>query len=120
MPIVVGFGNAGYSVLTTAGTYTLNSGPTPGPGVAFPGQQGAVYGFYVTTFGTAPAVSIYDIVPAHGSVAVATNLLMNGTGTAVNQGFNAFVGGGYPGIRYTGALVAVLTGTSNAVNVLWD
>ena len=117
MPIVTGLGNAGYTVLTTAGTYTLNTGPTPGPGVAFPNSLGALYGFYVTTFGTSPVCTLYDVVPAHGAVAVATNLLMNGTGTAVNQSFNAGVS---LGIRYTGALVAVVTGTANAMNVLWD
>lgn len=121
MPVVQGAAApAGYSVLTTAGTYTLNPGPgSPGQGVGI-GTPGSVYGFYVTTFGTAPVVSVYDIVPARGGVATATNLLMNGTGTAANQSFTAFSGGVWPGIRYTGALVVVVTGTANTLNVLWD
>jgi hypothetical protein len=118
VPVTLSQGNAQYSVLTTAGTYTLNPGPTPGPGVAFPGPPGAYYGSYVSTFGTSPVFTVYDIVPAHGSVAVATNILANGTGTAVNQSFTPT--GQSIGIRYQGALVVVTTGTANGLNVLWD
>jgi hypothetical protein len=111
--------NAGYSVLTTAGTYTLNPGPgSPAQGVGV-GIPGVYYGAYVTTFGTSPVFSVYDIQPVRGSVATATNLLHNGTGTAANQSFQPLPGG-LPGIRYTGALVVVVTGTANALNVLWD
>lgn len=110
--------NAGYSVLTTAGTYTLNPSPgSPGQGVGV-GTPGAYYGAYVTTFGTSPVFTVYDIVPARGSVASSTNVLHNGTGTAVNQSFSPV--SSMLGIRYTGALVVVVTGTANAINVLWD
>jgi hypothetical protein len=119
VPVQLSQGNAQYAVLTTAGTYTLNPGPTPGPGVAFPGPPGAYYGAYVSTFGTSPVFAVYDIVPAHGTVALATNLLHNGTGTAVNQSFSP-AGNAALGIRYQGALVVVVTGTANALNVLWD
>ena len=120
MGIVLGNNeNAGYSVLTTAGTYTLNPGPgSPSAGVGV-GTPGAYYASYVTTFGTSPVFTVYDIVPARASVAASTNVLHNGTGTAVNQSFLP-VSGGLIGVRYTGALVVVVTGTSNAINVLWD
>lgn len=120
MPIVLGNPvNCGYSVLTTAGTYTLNPGPgTQGPGVGL-GTPGAYYGAYVSTFGTSPVFSVYDIVPARGTVAISTSLIHNGTGTAVNQSFQP-LSGGLPAVRYTGALVVVVTGTANALNVLWD
>jgi hypothetical protein len=111
--------NAGYSVLTTAGTYTLNPGPgTPGQGVGV-GTPGAYYGAYISTFGTSPVFSVYDIVPARGNVATATNLIHNGTGTGANQSFQPLAGG-LPAVRYGGALVVVVTGTANALNVLWD
>ncbi len=111
--------NAGYTVLTTAGTYTLNTGPgSPGVGVGA-GTPGALYGVYVTTFGTAPVFTAYDITPVRGSVAASTNVLMNGTGTVVNQSFLPLAGA-MIGVRYTGALVVVVTGTSNAMNALWD
>lgn len=124
MGIVVGNNeNAGYSVLTTAGTYTLNAGPAavaspPAPG-ASPGSPGAYYGIYITTFGTSPVFTVYDIVPARGGVATATNVIHNGTGTAVNQSFSPITNS-ILGVRYTGALVVVVTGTSNAMNALWD
>ena len=120
MGIVLGNNeNSSYSVLTTAGTYTLNPGPaSPGPGVGV-GVPGAYYAAYVTTFGTAPVFTVYDITPVRGAVAASTNVLHNGTGTAVNQSFLP-VSGGIVGIRYTGALVVVVTGTANALNVLWD
>lgn len=115
MPIILGNPvNAGYSVLTTAGTYTLNPGPSPQAGT-----PGAYYGAYVSTFGTSPAFSVYDIVPARGSVAISTALIHNGTGTAVNQSFQP-LSGGLPAVRYNGALVIVVTGTANALNILWD
>lgn len=111
--------NAGYTVVTTAGTYTLNQGP-PSPGVGQSvGTPGVYYGAYVSTFGTAPVFSVYDVVPARGTVAVSTNLIHNGTGTGVNQSFQPLAGG-LPGIRYSGALIVVVTGTANALNVLWD
>jgi hypothetical protein len=119
MPVVLCAGNAQYAVLTTAGTYTLNAGQaSPAQGIAGLGPAGAYYGMYVTTYGTAPVFSVYDIVPARGSVASSTNLLHNGTGTAVNQSFTPV--GSVWGIRYTGALVVVVTGTANALNALWD
>jgi hypothetical protein len=117
MPIILGNPvNAGYTVVTTAGTYTLN----PGPSATSPGgAPGAYYGAYVTTFGTSPVFTAYDIVAAHGTVAVATNLIANGTGTAVNQSFQP-LSGGLPAVRYNGALLIVVTGTANAINILWD
>lgn len=120
MSIVLGNNeNCSYSVLTTAGTYTLNPGPgSPAQGVGV-GTPGAYYATYVTTFGTSPVFTVYDITPVRGSVAASTNVLHNGTATAVNQSFIP-VTGGLIGIRYTGALVVVTTGTANALNVLWD
>jgi hypothetical protein len=119
MPVELSQGNAAYSVLTTAGTYTLNAGPaSPGQGFAGLGPPGAYYGLYVTVFGTSPVFTVYDITPARGSVAVATNILHNGTGTAVNQNFSP--SGLSLGVRYTGALVVVVTGTANTLNALWD
>jgi len=120
MPIVLGNPiNAGYTPLTTAGTYTLNPGPgSPGQGVGV-GTPGALYGIYATVFGTSPVFTAYDIVPARGNVATATNILLNGTATAVNQSYLPLTGA-MLGIRYTGALVVVVTGTANTLNVLWD
>ena len=119
MPIVQGIGNAGYTPLTTAGTYTLNPGPgTPGVGVTAAGSPGALYGVYVTTFGTSPVFSAYELKV--GATSTTTSILMNGTATAVNQSFTPLTGAAVPGIRYTGGLIIVVTGTANGMNVLWD
>jgi hypothetical protein len=112
MPALLSVNNAQYAVLTTAGTYTLNPGPSRG-GI------GVLWGVYVSTYGTSPVFNVYDVVPAMGTNAIATNLLLTGSGTAAGQAFSP-LGAGSPAVRYTGALVVVVTGTSNALNVLWD
>jgi hypothetical protein len=81
------------------------------------GTPGAYYGMYVAAFGTSPVFTVYDIVPARGGVAVATNILHNGTATAFNQNFAPVSG---LGIRYNGALVIAVTGTANTLNALWE
>lgn len=68
--------------------------------------------------GTGYGLTVVDIVPQSGNVAVATNTLLNGTGTAVGQRFLAGLEG--VGVRAKGALVAITTGTAGAYNALWD
>lgn len=113
MPLQLGEGNGQYTAISTAGTSTLNPGQASGPPTSF----GVLYGVNQVAPGTSFAFTVLDIVPQQGSVAVQTNTLMNGTGSA-NQQFN----GGVPGVgvRYKGALVVVTTGTPGLINVLWD
>jgi hypothetical protein len=113
VPAVLGLGNCNYTVLNTVGTTTINAGQASGPPIG----PGVFYGAQQVAAGTSFAVTVYDIVPATGSVASSTNTLLNGTGTAFQQ-FYAGVQG--IGIRYKGALVTVTTGTAGAINLLWD
>jgi hypothetical protein len=113
MPINQSQGNCQYTLLNTAGTTTINQAPQA-PSNA---QLGAFYGLSQITAGTTFGVTVYDIIPAVGSVAVATNTLITGTGTA---GQTFLPAGSSLGVRYRGALVAVAAGTPGAVNLLWD
>lgn len=115
MPQVLGEGNCQYTVLNTAGTTTLNQAPPAGGPAS---QPGVFFGVQNIGLGTSYAVTVLDIIPAVGSVAVATNTLLNGTATAAGQLFQA----GTPGIgvRYRGALVAIVSGTPGVFNALWD
>ena len=114
MPQVLSQGNGQYTVLSTAGTTTLNSGQTAGP----PTQPGVLFGAQVSNVGTTFVLTIVDIVPASPAAAVSTNTLLNGTATAIGQQLPAGVPG--VGMRYKGALVAIVTGTPGAYNALWD
>jgi hypothetical protein len=108
MPQVLSQGNCGYTVLNTAGTTTLNPGPSSGP----PIQPGVLFGAQVTSVGTSFVITMVDIV------GTTTNTLVNGTATAIGQQFPAGVPG--VGVRYRGALVAIVTGTPGAYVGLWD
>jgi hypothetical protein len=132
-------GNSQYTPLLTA-TTTLNPGQSgiPGPGQqgTLPTTYGVLYGVYVpalgtsTTTGTATAsnpigVSLYDVISPNfqgTNTATVTNLLLNGTATANGASFVAGLQG--VGVRYKGALVAVLSGgttfSGQSVNVGWD
>jgi len=114
MPQVLGQGNCQYTVLSTAGTSTLNPGQASGPAIAC----GVIFGANVQAVGTSFALTMVDIIPASGNVAVSTSTLLNGTATAIGQRLVAGLEG--VGVRYKGALVAIVTGTAGAYNALWD
>lgn len=114
--IQAGNNNAQYFPITTAGTYTADSGPVAPTFIR--SEPGVIYGVYVTTFGTSPVFTAYDVyITPSGTT---TALLLNGTGTAVNQAFMPMGAGNPMGVRYRGSLVVVVTGTSNGMNLLWD
>jgi hypothetical protein len=115
MPQVLGAENSNYTVLNTAGTTTLNPGQVSGP----PIQPGVLFGAQVVNVGTNFVLTVVDIIPASpGGAAASTNTLLNGTATGIGQQLPA----GAPGVgmRYKGALVAIVTGTPGAYNALWD
>lgn len=122
MPLQLGESNCQYTPLSTAGTTTLNPGPAPaGPGVqGSPSTFGVLYGLATLAAGTGFGATVYDIIVPNGlgtNTATITNTLMNGTNTA-----GVVQAAGIPGIgvRYKGALVAVVTGTPGLLNALWD
>lgn len=85
-----------YTVLTTAGTTTLKS------------AAGVFGGVTVTAVGTTWTNVVYDI-------GTSTNIISPiGTATAVGQTFSA------GGIRTTGTMVVVTTGTPGSFIALWD
>lgn len=115
MPANLSQANCQYTVLSTAGTTTVNqlqAGPSlTGP----PSGVGVLYGANETAAGTNFAVTVVDIVVA--GLVTTTNTLMNGTGTA-NQLMSPGPAG--IGVRYRGALVAITAGTPGSINLLWD
>ena len=114
--VQAGNNNAQYFPLTTAGTYTVDSGPAAPTYVR--SEPGVLYGYYISTYGTTPVLSCYDVyITPTGTT---TTLILNGTSTAVNQAFMPMGAGNPIGVRYRGALVVVVTGTANGVNLLWD
>lgn len=113
MTISQSMGNCGYSVLSTAGTTTLNPGQAAGRATTF----AVLYGAATLDAGSSFAYSIYDIVPQIGATPATTNTLMNGTNSA---GSVQAAGLGGVGVRVKGALVAVTAGTPGKINVLWD
>lgn len=113
MPAQLGVGNCQYTAISTAGTTTLNPGQA-GPLAASPG---VLYGMVTVAVGTGFAATVYDIVPASAAVAITTNTLLSGTGSA-GQRFPAGLEG--VGVRYRGALVVVSSGTPGQINALWD
>lgn len=115
MPALQGIGNCGYTVLTTAGTTTLNQSQSQSSATGPPSGAGVFYGFYEVAAGTNFAATALDIVVA--GTTTSTSTLANGTGTA-NQFFGPVSGG--VGVRYRGALVAVTAGTPGVINALWD
>lgn len=115
MPQVLGVGNLQYTVLTTAGTTTLN----PGQASGVASQPGVLGGFVAVAVGTTWSFTAYDIIPATpGGAAAGTNTLLNGTATAAGQQFPAGLNG--ENVRYRGALVVVTAGTPGVFNALWD
>jgi hypothetical protein len=85
-----------YTPISTAGTTTLHTG------------GGLFGGIIITGSGTSWTNTVYDI-------GTATNVISpTGTATAVGQTF------GVGGIRNTGTLVVVTTGTPGSLNALWD
>lgn len=126
MPLLLSEGNCQYTAISTNGTTTLNPGQAGAPGVGYqnslPSSFGVFWGAYLSALGTAPVLNVYDIIPPSGvgtNTATVTNLLMNGTGTAIGQSFAPGPLG--VGIRYRGALVAVTSGTAAGTwNALWD
>jgi hypothetical protein len=120
MPIVQGAHyNCNYTSISTAGTTTIDPGPSsPGVGVGV-GNYGAFYGASCVNAGTSWSIVIYDIIPAQGTKAVTTNTLLPlQTATSAGQSFQANTGA--PGPRYRGALVAVTAGTPGGFDVFWD
>ena len=112
-------GNARYTKLTGTGTTTLNAGQAASaqPQV----DQGIFYGAVCLAVGTTYVISVYDMIPPTNNgtnTATTTNLLMNGTCTAIGQQFVAAPVG--IGIRYRGALVAIQSGTAGQINAVWD
>ena len=115
MPQVLSAGNLQYTVLSTAGTTTLN----PGQGQGVQSQPGVFGGVLVVAVGTTWAFTAYDIIPASpGGAAASTNTLLNGTATAAGQQFPAGLVG--ENVRYRGALVIVTSGTPGIFNAQWD
>lgn len=107
-------GNCQYTPISTAGTSTLNPGQASGP----PTSAGVFYGILQVAAGTGFGFTVLDVVPAQGSaIAVQTNTLLNGTGTA-GQYFPVASQG--VGVRYKGALLVVTTGTPGLINADWD
>lgn len=121
MPALLGVGNAGYTQISTNGTTTLNPGQPAGmPNI--PSNYGVFYGADLIVLGTAPVLTVLDLVPpplAGTNTATQTFTIFNGTGSAAGQALQAGVPG--VGVRYKGALVAVTTGTAAGTwNALWD
>jgi hypothetical protein len=116
MPQVLGVGNLQYTVLSTAGTTTLN----PGQASGVQSQCGVLGGFVAVANGTNFAFTAYDILPpaTPGGTSAGTNTLLNGTATAAGQQFPAGLNG--DNVRYRGALVVVTAGTPGVFNALWD
>lgn len=117
MPAVLSQGNCQYTALVAAGTSTLNASPPAGG--QGPSQPQVFYGANVVAVGTAFVLSAFDVVPAVGGVALATNTLMGlSTATAAGQQFVAGIPG--VGVRFKGQLVLVVAGTPGQFNALWD
>lgn len=116
MPAVQSQGNCQYTVLNGTGTTTINQ--TPPAGGSGPSQPQVFYGANVVTPGTTFVLSVYDVIPAVGGVAITTNTLMQGTATAAGQQFIAGIPG--VGVRFRGQLLLVTTGTPGQFNALWD
>jgi len=115
MPANQSQGNCQYTVLTTAGTTTINQTQSASSLTGPPSGIGVFYGFYEVAAGTNFAATALDIFVA--GTTTTTTTLCNGTGTA-NQFFGPVQGG--VGVRYRGALVAVTAGTPGVINALWD
>jgi hypothetical protein len=124
VPLELGQGNCQYTPIAAAGTNTINPGPAlnaggyraPQPPTTF----GVLYGIETVAPGTGFGATAYDIIAPTGlgtNTATITNTLMNGTNSA-----GVVQAAGIPGVgvRYTGALVVVSSGTPGALNVLWD
>lgn len=112
MAAPLGYGNCRYTPITVAGTTTVS--PTP-PTIGAPTVNPVFYGMNCAIFGTSPVFSAYDVIVVN--TGTNTNTLLSGTFTAAGQSVNVINGFG---ARVNGALVVVVTGTANALNVLWD
>lgn len=97
---------ANYTRISTSGTTTVD----PGPG-------GLYYGVSVLNAGTLWTATAYDIVVSGTSTA--TNPLS--VSTSLVLGIGATAGPPSLGVRYSGALVVVTSGTlAGNLNCLWD
>jgi len=103
--IVYSPGCANYTYINTAGTTTLKTG------------GGVYYGLNAIIVGTSWTAVPYDINVT--GTATTTNLLTS-TNTAAAVGFQGVPGPGGTGVRYTGTLAVVTSGTPGGWNVLWD
>ena len=103
--IVYSPGCANYTYINTAGTTTLKTG------------GGVYYGLNAIIVGTSWTAVPYDINVT--GTATTTNLLTS-TNTATAVGFQGVPGPGGTGVRYTGTLAVVTSGTPGGWNVLWD
>lgn len=113
----VGVGNSNYTPIVGVATATINPGQS-GPKAT---SQGVLYGASCVQFGTAPVISIFDVIPPSNigtNTTTTTNLLLSGTFTAAGQVLPSNSAG--LGVRYQGALVAMTAGTLSILNVLWD
>ncbi len=123
MPQNLGQGNAQYTPIVAAGTNTLNPGPALTGGFRVPQPPttfGVLYGVDTIAAGTGFAYTLVDMIAPTGlgtNTATVTNTLMNGTDTA---GTSRSAGVSGVGVRYSGALVCITTGTPGQINVAWD
>ena len=95
-------GCANYSILSTAGTSTVDSS---GGGIFF--------GLNCIAVGTTWTATAYDVFGTNTNQLIATQ-------TAAATGFQGNPGSGGTGVRYSGSLILVTTGTPGVWNVLWD
>ena len=103
--IVYSPGCANYTYINTAGT------------VAVKATGGVYYGVYDLAVGTTWTITPYDI-NVSGTTTTTNNL--SATITAAAVGYQGAPGPGGTGVRFTGSLYVVITGTPGAWNVLWD
>ena len=98
-------GCANYSVISTAGTTTIDVG------------HGVFYGINCISTGTTWTLTPYDV---RVSGTTTTTNTLNATQTASGTGFQANPGPGGTGVQFLGALIVVTSGTPGLWNVLWD
>ena len=103
--IIYSPGCANYQYINTAGTTTLKT------------TGGVYYGLNCIAVGTTWTATPYDI-NVTGTTTTTNNLTAQITAAAV--GFQGVPGPGGTGVRFTGSLVVVTSGTPGGWNVLWD
>ena len=103
--IVYSVGCANYTYINTAGTTTLKT------------TGGVYYGMNGISTGTTWVATPYDI-NVSGTTTTTNN--MTSSISLTTLGFQGVPGPGGTGVRFTGALVVITTGTAGGVNILWD